>query len=69
MEIKEALQKKLDSLREEFLKNKQEAEILLKKRDALQASVDTLNKVLDGFVQKGSLIVAKTEALRDMIEE
>ena len=67
--IKEFLENKLMSLGDQFQKNRDDASILVKKRDILQNSINTINLALEDFVKNGSLLMAKSEAIRSMIEE
>jgi len=68
-EVKEVLEKKLMELGDKFQQNQKDAKILLDKRAILQGSIDTINLSLEEFVKNGSLIMAKSEALRSMLQE
>lgn len=68
-EVKEALEQKLMELGDQFQKNQAAARELLKKRDILMKSIDTINKSMEELVRNGSLIMAKSEAIRSMLQE
>ena len=66
---KEYLEKQLMSIGDKFQKNQSDAKVLLKKRKVLQDSINTINLTLEDFVKNGSIIMAKSEAIRSMLEE
>ncbi len=62
MELKETLKNKKKELENEFDENRKKATFFMDKKKAIDGSLEFL-------VQKGSLIAAKIEAIKDMLKE